>query len=253
MTASTPSPDGRTVALVTGANKGIGREIARQLATQGMVVLASARDPERGEQAAAELRVHGDVHFIQIDVTDQASIDTASERIEREFGRLDVLINNAAISTDQQLPPTEVTVDQVRRAFETNVLGIVAVTHTMLPLLHRSPAARIVNMSSTQGSLALAADQDNPYGGPNLLAYNSSKAAVNAITLAYANELRETRIKINAASPGHVKTDLNYNTGVLTVEQGATVPVHLATLDPTGPTGAFINENGTPQGAPAPW
>jgi NAD(P)-dependent dehydrogenase (short-subunit alcohol dehydrogenase family) len=141
-----------------------------------------------------------------------------------------------------------------RSRLETNVFGIVAVTHAMLPLLRRSPAGRIVNMSSSQGSLALAADTENPYGGgPNLLAYNASKAAVNAITLAYANELRNTTIKVNSASPGYVKTDLNYNTGVLSVEQGATVPVLLATLDQDGPTGAFIKENGSPTGAPAPW
>ena len=252
-TSSPSSPNGRTIALVTGANKGIGREIARRLASLGFTVLATARNAQRGEQAARELSEHGDVRFIQLDVTDQASIDAAAAKTGQDFGRLDVLVNNAGVATNEPAP-SDVTADAVRDAFTTNVFGMVAVTNAMLPLLRRSHAGRIVNLSSTQGSLTLAADTQNPYGGgPNLLAYNASKTAVNAMTLAYANDLRDTPIKVNAASPGYVKTDLNYNSGSLSVDQGATVPVRLATLDQDGPTGTFIMENGTPHGEPAPW
>ena len=254
MTTSSPSsPNGRTIALVTGANKGLGREIARQLAARGLTVLATARDAQRGEHAALQLSAHGDVRFVELDVTDQASIDAAAAGIGQEFGRLDVLVNNAGVAANEPAP-SDITADAVRDVFTTNVFGTVAVTSTMLPLLRRSPAGRIVNLSSTQGSLTLAADPESPYGGgPNTLAYNASKTAVNAITLAYANDLRDTPIKVNAASPGYVKTDLNDNRGTVSVDQGATVPVLLATLDQDGPTGTFVMDNGSSHGEPAPW
>src|SRR3984893_12402937 len=242
------------VALVTGANKGLGCEIARRLASLEMAVFAGSRDQQRGRVATHDPRSEGlDVRELRQDVSDQGSIEAAAEAINKEFGHLDVLVNNAGISLDRQRPPSEITVDVLRRTYETNVFGAVAVTLAMLPLLRRSSSARIVNMSSTQGSLSLAADRDHPYGGgPNLLAYNSSKTALNAISLAFANELRGTGIKVNSASPGYVATDLNHHSGVLTVEQGARVPVYLATLDDDGPSGAFIGEN-SPQGEPAVW
>jgi NAD(P)-dependent dehydrogenase (short-subunit alcohol dehydrogenase family) len=241
-------------ALVTGASRGLGREIARRLASLEMTVFAGSRDEQRGRAATNDLRAEGlDVRHLHLDVTDQRSIEAAAEAIDKEFGHLDVLVNNAGISLDRQRPPSEITVDVLRRTYETNVFGAVAVTLAMLRLLRRSSSARIVNMSSTQGSLRLAANLDDPYGGgPNLLAYNSSKTALNAISLAFANELRGTRIKVNSASPGYVATDLNHHSGVLTVEQGARVPVYLATLDDDGPSGAFIGEN-SPHGEPASW
>jgi NAD(P)-dependent dehydrogenase (short-subunit alcohol dehydrogenase family) len=241
-------------ALVTGANKGLGREIARRLASLEMVVFAGSRDEQRGRAATNDLRAEGlDVRYLHLDVTDQGSIEAAAAVIDKEFGHLDVLVNNAGISLDRQRPPSEITVDVLRHTYETNVFGAAAVTLAMLPLLRRSSSARIVNMSSTQGSLSLAADRDHPYGGgPNLLAYNSSKTALNAISLAFANELRGTGIKVNSASPGYVATDLNRRSGVMTVEQGARVPVYLATLDDDGPSGAFIGEN-SPHGEPASW
>lgn len=238
------------IALVTGANKGIGREIARRLAGLGMTVFASARDEKRGKQAAAELQKEGgDIRFLQLDVTDEASVKQAAEQIDTAFQRLDVLVNNAGIITERERPPTnalasEVTVDEMRRTYEVNVFGVVAVTRAMLPLLRRSPAARIVNMSSPLGSLSWRASRDNPAPQPGLLAYNSSKAAQNAVTLHYANELRGAGILVNAANPGKVGTDLNRHTGERTVEQGANIAMHLATLGAYGPTGAFLGEDG---------
>jgi NAD(P)-dependent dehydrogenase (short-subunit alcohol dehydrogenase family) len=241
------------IALVTGANKGIGREIARGLARRGMIVLLGARDAARGRRAETELRAEGDVRFLQLDVTDEASVEAAARRIEEEHERLDVLVNNAGISVRPYIPPSQTPLEHVRRTYETNVFGVVAVTHAMLPLLRRSPAARIVNLTSNLGSLADMADPEERRSLPGLLAYNSSKSAVNAITLLYANELRGTGILVNAANPGYCSTDLNEHEGILSAEQGATVPVHLATLRDDGPTGAFVSENGTPAGEPHPW
>jgi NAD(P)-dependent dehydrogenase (short-subunit alcohol dehydrogenase family) len=237
------------IALITGANKGIGREIARGLAERGMIVLLGARDEKRGMRAADDIT--GDVRVVQLDVTDQASVDAAARRIDDELGRLDVLVNNAGISVRPYIPPSQTPVEHVRRTYDVNVFGVVAVTHAMLPLLRRSPAARIVNLTSPLGSLAFLADPE--VQAPRLLAYNSSKAALNAITLLYAHELRDAGILVNAVSPGYCATDLNEHEGTLSPEQGATVPVHLATLDDDGPTGAFLAENGTPTGEPHPW
>lgn len=235
---------GTMVALVTGANMGIGREISRQLGKQGMTVLLGARDETRGKQAAEDLRNEGiDARFLHIDVTDEGTVEAAREQIESEFGRLDVLVNNAGIGIGPE-QPSEYGAELVRRNYETNVFGVVAVTYAMLPLLRRSSAARVVNMSSLLGSLTLMSDPDHPVAGVGLLAYNSSKAALNAITLLYANELRDVGILVNAANPGFVATDLNQHQGDLGVEQGARVPVRLATLPGDGPTGKFFGEDG---------
>ena len=241
------------LALVTGANKGIGREIARHLGKLGMSVMVGARDEKRGDEAARELGGEGiDARFIHLDVTDQGLVDAAAQRIDEEFGRLDVLVNNAGITASggwAEAPrhASEYTADQVQGVYEVNVFGVVAVTHAMLPLLRRSPSARIVNLASTLGSLTSMADLQA--GGPRgLLAYNSSKAALNAITLMYAGELRDEGILVNAASPGLVATDLNGRSGKLTVEQGATVPVRAATLPDDGPTGRFLSHDGE-----SPW
>jgi NAD(P)-dependent dehydrogenase (short-subunit alcohol dehydrogenase family) len=231
------------IALITGANKGLGRETARRLAAAGMTVLAGARDAGRGHAAAAELAADGaDVRFLQLDVTDADSVKSAAAWIEETFGHLDVLVNNAGISVENRAPVTEVSACQMRRTYETNVFGVVTVTNTLLPLLRRAGGARIVNVSSMLGSLSMAADPQGPFSawpGALLLAYNSSKTALNALTVLWAGALREEGIKVNSADPGYVATDLNHHSGNSTVEQGAQIIVTLATLAGDGPTGTF--------------
>jgi NAD(P)-dependent dehydrogenase (short-subunit alcohol dehydrogenase family) len=246
------------VAMITGANKGIGRAAAEQLAALGMTVLIGARDPRRGEEAAAALRAAGgDAHAVTLDVTDPTTIQETAKQIEERFGHLDVLINNAGISGSGQVSPEDahdqvpssIDLDMVRAVFETNVFGVIAVTNAMLPLLRRSPAPRIVNVSSHAASLTITSDPDGPF--TTLLpsaAYTPSKTALTALTVQYANELRKDGILINAAAPGYVDTDANNHTGHLTPAQGAAVLVRLATLDADGPTAGFFSEDG-----PVPW
>ncbi|WP_327001943.1 SDR family NAD(P)-dependent oxidoreductase [Dactylosporangium sp. NBC_01737] len=242
------------IALVTGANKGIGRAAAEQLAALGMTVLIGARDPRRGEEAAAAVRgTGGDAHAVVLDVTDRAVVREAARQIGERFGRLDVLVNNAGITGSGQVSPQDATdqlpsavdLDMVRAVFETNVFGVIAVTNAMLPLLRRSPASRIVNVSSHAASLTLTGDPDGPFAAllPSA-AYTPSKAAVSALTVQYANELRKDGILVNAAAPGFVDTDSNNHTGFLTPAQGAAVVVHLATLGTDGPTGGFFGADG---------
>ncbi|HEU5029665.1 MAG TPA: SDR family oxidoreductase [Spirillospora sp.] len=242
------------IALITGANKGIGLETARLLGGKGMTVLVGARNPELGEKAAADLAGEGlDARFVRIDVTDAASVEAAAKRIDEEHGRLDVLVNNAGISPASAYgPPSETSLGGLRETYETNVFGVVAVTNAMLPLLRRSPAGRIVNVSSELGSLTLLTDPSSPFFPFNLLAYNSSKTALNAVTIAYAKELADTAIKVNLANPGYCATDLNGNSGFRTPVQGATDVVLLATLDEDGPNGAFQGGSDEP-GQPIPW
>jgi NAD(P)-dependent dehydrogenase (short-subunit alcohol dehydrogenase family) len=238
----------RKVALITGANKGIGLEIARQLGRQGVTVLVGARDAGRGREATERLRSEGiDAYLIPLDVTSQAAIDQAARRLEEEFGRLDILVNNAGIFIDDA-PPSGLDIEVLRRTYETNVFGPVAVTKAMLPLLRKSSAGRVVNMSSGLGSLTLASEPGWEFAGINLLAYNSSKSALNAVTVQVAKELRDTPIKVNAADPGYTATDLNNHQGTRDVEQGARAAVRLATLPADGPTGGFFDEDG-----PLPW
>lgn len=241
-------PDVEQVALITGANKGVGFEIARQLGLQGICVLVGARDRGRGDDAVARLRSEG-VHAaaVHLDVTDQETIDRAAAFIEQTYGKLDVLVNNAGVSLPGgRVPPSALDVAVLRETYDTNVFGVFAVTRAMLPLLRRSDAGRIVNLSSPMGSLTLNSDPGSIYGQmPPLLAYNSSKTAVNAITIFFANELRQTPIKVNAVSPGYVGTDLNNHQGFLTPEQGAKLPVAFATLPTDGPTGGFFEGDGT--------
>jgi NAD(P)-dependent dehydrogenase (short-subunit alcohol dehydrogenase family) len=238
-------PVERQVALITGANKGIGLEIARQLGRQGITVLLGARDKGRGREAAAGLRSEGiNAHFIQLDVTNQPTIEQAARRIEAEFGRLDILVNNAGIAIDDA-PPSGLDIAVLHRTYEANVFGPVAVTRAMLPLLRKSSAGRIVNMSSSLGSLTLTTDPGWTFAHLNLLAYSSSKTALNAVTVQFAKELHDTPIKVNAADPGYTATDLNRHTGTRSVEQGARAAVLLAMLPADGPTGGFFDENGT--------
>ncbi|MGW6205662.1 SDR family oxidoreductase [Streptomyces sp. NPDC055089] len=233
---------GRTYALITGANKGLGREVARQLGLRGMTVLAGARDRARGTRAVDELRASGiDAHFVRLDVDDEASASAAAEHVTAEFGQLDVLVNNAGIVEDD-IEPSATTSAMAERIYRTNVFGVIATTHAMLPLLRASNAGRVVNLSSRLGSLAKAADLAAPHRA--LLAYNSSKAALNSLTLHYAREFAGTSLKVNSATPGYVATDLNGHQGTRTVEEGARVVVDLATLDKDGPTGGFFDEDG---------
>ncbi|GAA4437653.1 SDR family oxidoreductase [Phytohabitans houttuyneae] len=237
------------VALVTGANKGIGYEIARGLGETGATVLVGARDAERGAVAVEKLSADGvDAVALELDVTDPLSITAAAARIEREYGRLDILVNNAAILAERGQPPSRTPVELLERTYATNVYGVVAVTNALLPLLRAAPAARIVNLSSGLGSMTLTADPGGPYPGALLLAYNSSKSALNSITVTYANELRDTPIKVNAADPGYCATDLNGHAGPRTPAQGAIAAVRLATLPADGPTAAFFDDAGT-----VPW
>lgn len=239
----------KPVALVTGANQGIGLQIAKDLVPHGFTVLVGSRNFARGEAAAQEIGV--DAHAIQLDVTDQTSISAAAARVRQEFGRLDVLVNNAAISNTTMQPgmtveayaesarPSNISLAEVRAIWETNVFGVLALYQALLPLLRAAPAARIVNVSSGVGSLSMNGDPNNPYRtifGPG---YSASKTALNAMTLAMAIELESTPIKVNAVSPGFIKTNLNNYGGTGTVEEGAREPVRLALLGPDGPTGTF--------------
>jgi NAD(P)-dependent dehydrogenase (short-subunit alcohol dehydrogenase family) len=248
----------KPVALVTGANQGIGLQIAKDLVAHGFTVLVGSRNLQRGEAAAKQ--IGPDARALQLDVTDQASITAAAERIRKEFGRVDVLVNNAAISNTTKQPgmsvqeyakftrPSNVSLDEMRAVWDTNVFGVLAVTQAMLPLLREAPAARIVNVSSGVGSLTRNADPASPWRSIFSPVYPASKTALNAITLAMAIELEPTKIKVNAACPGYTKTNLNNYSGTRTVEEGAREPVRLALLGPDGPTGTFSNEGG-----PLPW
>jgi NAD(P)-dependent dehydrogenase (short-subunit alcohol dehydrogenase family) len=239
--------EGRKIALITGANKGIGFEIARQLGTQGITILAGVRDQARGEAAVQKLRA-GDIDAIAIslDVTNQASIDAAAAFIDKTYGKLDILVNNAGISVREgDTPPSELMLEDVGKIFATNFFGVFAVTNAMLPLIRHSEAGRIVNMSSEMGSLTINSDPTSFAANmPPTLAYNASKTALNALTVFFAKEVRNTQIKINSVSPGYVATDLNGHSGFMTPEQGAKVPVAFATLSADGPTGGFFGENG---------
>lgn len=248
----------KPVALVTGANQGIGLQIAKDLVTHGFTVLVGSRNFERGEAAAKE--VGPDAIALQLDVMDQASITAAAERIRKELGRLDVLVNNAAISHTHRLSgmsveesvqstrPSNVSLDEMREVWDTNVFGVLAVYQAMLPLLREAPSARIVNVSSGVGSLTRTSDPAYPWRSIFGPVYPASKTALNAITLAMALELESTGIKVNAACPGFTKTNLNNYAGTQTVEEGAREPVRLALLGPDGPTGTFSNADG-----PLPW
>jgi NAD(P)-dependent dehydrogenase (short-subunit alcohol dehydrogenase family) len=230
-----------TIALITGANKGIGFETARLLGARGITVLAGARDEARGAEAERALRDGGaDARFVQLDVTDAKSVTRAAEWVEAEFGHLDILVNNAGIARgDGTGKPSETTVATMRTVYETNVFGVVAVTSAMLPLLRRAPAARIVNVSSEVGSITSMTDPDGPMAGMASVPYPSSKTALNMVTAMYAKELRDTPIKVNAANPGYCATDLNGHSGFRTPQQGAEISVHLATLPEDGPTGVL--------------
>ena len=241
-------------ALVTGGGSGIGAAIAFALARAGAGVTICGRRTEELEFTAER---HDNINWVTADVTDEASVGAATKQISEEFGHLDVLINNAGISGSGQVSPQDahdqvpstVDLDMVRAVFETNVFGVITVTNAVLPLLRRSPAPRIVNVSSHAASLTITSDPDGPFA--TLLpsaAYTPSKSALTALTVQYANELRKDGILVNAVAPGFVDTDSNNHAGILTVAQGAAVLVRLATIGADGPTAGFFSEDG-----PLPW
>lgn len=234
----------KKIALVTGANKGIGLETVRQLAAHNITVLLGARDEKRGAEAASKLKAEGlDVQFLQLDVNDTASQDNAAKFIADKFGKLDILINNAGIAQDFQVPASQGTLEQWRTTFETNVFNLVSLTQKLLPLVKKSDAGRIVNLTSILGSLALHSDPKSPIAGSasSGSAYNASKSALNMFTVNLANELKGTSVKINAAHPGWVKTDMGGEAAPLEVGDGAKTSVQLATLPNDGPTGGYFH------------
>lgn len=240
------------VVLVTGANKGLGKEVVEQLARRGFVAYLGSRDGARGRDAASDLQRTGlAVTAIDLDVTDAGSVARAAARIADEQGRLDVLINNAGIHIGA--PALDISVDDMRTTYETNVFGVVCVTRAMLPLLQRSAAPRIVNVASTTASHALTCDPASMFSKEDRsLAYASSKAAVTMLTVQYANAFRRrpeyAHIKINAVTPGYIATDLNNHSGTRTVAQGSHVVIELSTIPDDGPSGGFFNDEGA-----VPW
>ncbi len=240
----------KKIALVTGANKGIGFETARQLAAKDITVLLGARDEKRGIEAAEKLKKEGlDVQFLQLDVNNPASRDNAAKFIANKFGKLDILVNNAGVARDLQVPASKGTTEQWRETFETNLFSLISLTQKLLPLVEKSDAGRIVNLSSILGSLAFNSATDPDFGLPSTgTAYNASKAALNMFTVHLANELKDTPIKVNAAHPGWVKTDMGTDAAPLEVADGATTSVWLATLPNDGPTGGYFHN-----GESLPW
>jgi NAD(P)-dependent dehydrogenase (short-subunit alcohol dehydrogenase family) len=240
----------KRVALVTGGNKGIGLELSRNLSTEGCTVLLGARNAERGKEAVRKLEQTGlsDIHFLEIDATRQDTLSAAAQAIEDRYGRLDILMNNAGINLRGDGLPGEVDPTIVQKVMDTNFIGALRVVQTMLPLLRRSAAGRIVNVSSGLGSLALNSDPSWPSYNTKLMAYCASKAALNMLTVHLAYELRDTKIKVNSADPGFTKTDLNDNRGTQPVEVGAIAATRLALLEDDGPTGGVFSKDG-----PDPW
>ena len=232
------------IALITGANKGLGFETARQLGKQGITVLIGARDAQRGTAAVQGLAKEGiTAAFVPLTVTDAASIQAAVAQVAKAYGRLDILVNNAGVldyATDTGVETT--TLETFRRVFETNFFGLIAVTQAFLPLLKKSPAGRIVNLSSILGSCAEHSDRNSPIFQARYTAYDTSKAAVNLYTIELALALDGTPIKVNAAHPGWVKTDLGGDQAPLGVAEGARTTVALATLGAEGPSGGYFHQ-----------
>lgn len=234
----------KKIAFITGANKGIGYETARQLAAgHGFTVLLGARDAARGQAAAAQLQSEGlDAHFVPLDLNDAASIQAAGELVASEYGQLDVLVNNAGILDEGgAASPSQTPLTALKATYEVNVYAPLLVTQAFLPLLVQSPAGRVVNVSSLLGSQAFQRDFEGAFGAYKPLSYNSSKAALNSITISLAYEFRNTPLKFNVAHPGYVATDINDNQGTLHVSEGAKTSVWLATLPADGPNGAFYH------------
>lgn len=232
------------IALITGANRGIGFETAKQLGSEGFTVLIGARNKKNGEEAEAKLKESGiDAYFIEIDVNDQSSIERAAKEINEKCGRLDVLVNNVGAAFDMN-NVLEVDPKILKDTFDINFFSMLAVTKAMLPLIHKSTSGRIVNMSSELGSLTRLSDPSNEFYNNKVFSYNASKTLVNQFTVHLAYELKDSNIKVNSACPGFTATALNNFMGTRSVEQATTIIVKLATLAEDGPTGGFFDENG---------
>jgi NAD(P)-dependent dehydrogenase (short-subunit alcohol dehydrogenase family) len=239
------------IALITGANKGIGLETARQLAHKGITVLLGARDAAKGEAAAAQLRKEKlDVRPLQIDVASSESIARAAAQVERDFGRLDILVNNAGVMIgDNAKKVSEETLESWRQTFDTNLFGLIETTRAFLPLLRKSEAGRIVNLSSILGSITLHATPGSPiYESKETAAYNVSKSAVNAYTVQLAYQLKDSNIKVNAVHPGWVKTEMGGEGATMEIQDGARTSVAMATVGEEGPNGSFVH-----MGETLPW
>jgi NAD(P)-dependent dehydrogenase (short-subunit alcohol dehydrogenase family) len=237
------------VALITGANRGIGFEIARQLALKKLTVLIGARSDERGIEAQNKLADQGlDVHFIRVDVTDPLSLEAAVGRIKDEFKRLDVLVNNAGIQIDGETRLLELGLTLFQNTLETNAFGPLLLSQACVPIMKKNDYGRIVNISSSMGSLTDIAGPDSSYAEVQAPAYRLSKTLLNGITVLLAKELRGTNILVNSACPGWVQTEMGGDRAPLSPEQGAATPVWLATLPDDGPTGGFFREQ-----QPVPW
>jgi NAD(P)-dependent dehydrogenase (short-subunit alcohol dehydrogenase family) len=237
------------IALITGANKGIGYELARQLGEEGVTVLVAARNAKLGNAATAKLRAEGaDAHFIELDVTKPQTIAKAAQTIRTQYGRLDILVNNAAIVDKADGPPSTADPGAVRRVLDVNFFGVLAVTQAMLPLVRNSAAGRIVMLSSGLGSLTWNADPKWSFAAVKPLGYNGSKAILNMMTVQLAWELRDTAIKVNTVNPGYTATDMNGNKGTQTLAEGAAEALRQALAPDDAPTGLFVQTGGV-----VPW
>ena len=232
------------VALITGANRGIGLETARQLGEQGVTVLVAARKLATAEKTAASLKAQGiDAYPIQLEVTSASDRAAAAKHIGEKFGKLDILINNAGIGSSTGFTPvtSQVSDEDLQRVFDTNFFAVIALTRELLPLIQKSEAGRIVNLSSILGSLTLHADPSSPIAGFKSIAYDASKSALNQYTIHLAYELKDTKIKVNSAHPGWVKTELGTDAAPMEIPEGAQTSVELALLGPDGPNGRYIH------------
>lgn len=237
------------IALVTGANKGIGFEVARELGHQGITVLLGARNAELGKAAETKLKAEGvDAHFVALDVTRPETIKAAQEAIQKQFGRIDILINNAGVVAKGDGPPSVADPEAVRQVLEVNFFGVLAVTQAMLPLVRKASSGRIVMVSSGLGSLTWNADPEWPFAAVKPLGYNGSKAILNMLTVQLAWELRDTPIKVNTVNPGYTGTDLNGNSGHQSIAEGAAETVRQALVPDDAPTGGFFETGGV-----VPW
>jgi len=237
------------VALITGANKGIGLEVARQLGTQGVTVFLGVRNPQLGKLAEEKLRADGaDAYFIELDVTKPDIITRAADQIREQHNRLDILVNSAGVHGACDGPPSTVDPDAVRQALDVNFFGVLSVTQAMLPLVRNSPSGRIVMVSSGLGSLTLNGDPNWQFAGVKRLGYNGSKAILNMLTVQLAWELRDTPIKVNTVNPGFTATDLNGHRGTQTVEEGAAETVRQALISDDALSGGFFETGGV-----VPW
>ncbi len=241
--------------LITGANKSIGFETARQLLQKGYYVYLGSRDLENGQEAVDKLKAEGldNVEAIQLDVSDDESVKTARAEIGKKTDILDVLINNAGITGGMPQSALEATIDQFKKAFNTNVFGVVRVTQAFIDLLRKSAEPRIVNVSSSQGSLTLASDPSSKYYNHKGAVYQPTKSALNMYTIVLAYELRDTPIKVNMVDPGFIKTDFNNHRGTGTVEEAATRISKYALIDSNGPTGKFFSEEYNPATGEIHW